>query len=93
MKKFIPFLTVFLILAFDQGLKIWVKISMRLNEEFAVAGNWFYIHFLENEGMAFGWIFPGDNGKLFLTLFRLVAVGFLSYYVLYLYRRKAQQER
>lgn len=91
MKKFIPFITVFLILILDQALKIWVKTNMQLGEEFSVAGDWFYFHFIENEGMAFGWIFPGENGKLFLTLFRLIAVGFLSYYIYYLYRKKASK--
>ena len=55
---------------------------MFLGEEFLILGlDWARIHFVENPGMAFGLTFGGDYGKLFLSLFRLVAVGFLFYYL------------
>ena len=64
-------------LIIDQAIKLSVKLGMRLYESIHVT-DWFYIYFTENPGMAFGMeIF----GKLFLTLFRIVAIGFLIYYV------------
>ena len=62
----------------DQIIKIVVKLSMYLHESFAVCGDWFYIYFTENPGMAFGMEL---GSKLFLTLFRVVAVSFLAYYL------------
>lgn len=86
MKKLYPYLVhpisiVLLVLLLDQGLKIWVKTSMYLGEEFPVLGNWFFIHFTENPGMAFGMEFGGDAGKLFLSLFRIVACLGIGYYI------------
>jgi signal peptidase II len=66
---------VFILLA-DQVLKFWIKTSFILGEEIAVFGSWFKIHFIENEGMAFGIVFFGGYwGKLLLTLFRIIASG------------------
>ncbi len=62
----------------DQIIKVAVKLSMYLHESFAVCGDWFYIYFTENPGMAFGMEF---GSKLLLTLFRIVAVSFLVYYL------------
>lgn len=61
---------------------------MYLGEEFNVLGDWFIIHFTENNGMAFGLEFKGKYGKLFLTLFRLFAVGGLFWYIYDLDRKK-----
>jgi signal peptidase II len=71
-----------LILLFDQCLKIYIKTHFYYGQEVAVLGSWFRLHFIENEGMAFGMKF-GDASiaKLILTLFRLVAVGFGFYYL------------
>jgi signal peptidase II len=63
-----------LILIADQALKIWVKTTMYYHEERLILGRWFRLFFIENEGMAYGWSFGGEWGKLALTLFRLVAV-------------------
>lgn len=63
-----------LILLVDQCLKIWIKTHMYLGESFSVFGHWFYINFTENEGMAFGMTFGGDWGKLTLSLFRIIVV-------------------
>ena len=77
---YIAILTIFLVLFIDQASKIWVKTHMQLNEEFLIFGiPWARIHFIENDGMAFGLSFGGDYGKLFLSIFRLLAVGFLFY--------------
>jgi signal peptidase II len=57
----------------DQLLKFWIKLNLQLGEEIQIA-DWFIIHFTENPGMAFGLELGGSYGKLFLSLFRLVAV-------------------
>lgn len=73
---------VLLILVFDQWLKLWVKTTFELGEERMLIGNWARLHFLENNGIAFGLEMPGSMGKVFLTLFRMVAAGGI-FYLLY----------
>lgn len=68
-------------LVLDQWLKIWVKTSFYYREEQDVMGSWFKLHFIENNGFAFGTEFGGRMGKLFLTLFRLVAVSIMGVYI------------
>ncbi len=75
------FIVVFAVLFLDQALKIWIKTHMTLGQEFHVSGDWFIIHFTENNGMAFGLQFAGGYGKLALSLFRIIAVGFLGWYI------------
>jgi signal peptidase II len=74
-------LIIFLILILDQVLKIWIKTHMTLGQEFNIAGNWFIIHFTENEGMAFGFTFGGKAGKLILSIFRIIAVIIIGIYI------------
>jgi signal peptidase II len=81
-------LIVFAILVLDQSLKFWVKTTMTLGQEIKIAGDWAIIHFTENNGMAFGMQFAGDYGKLFLSLFRVIAVIFLVWYIYYLDKKK-----
>lgn len=88
MKK--PLLLIFLVLFLDQCLKIWVKTHLLLGEEIHLAGNWAIIHFTENNGMAFGMEFAGNYGKLFLSLFRILAVFALAYYIYWLTTKKAK---
>ncbi len=64
---------------------------MYLDESIPVFGDWFFIHFIENPGMAFGLEFGGVAGKLFLSIFRLVAIGFIAYYLRNLIRDKANR--
>ena len=71
------FVVIFLVLLFDQILKIWVKTSMTLNQEISVIGSWFNLLFVENNGMAFGWLGGGGLWKLALSLFRIVAIVIL----------------
>lgn len=58
----------------DQALKFYIKLNYVIGEEHVMIGNWFKLHFVENEGMAWGWKFGGNFGKIALTLFRLIAV-------------------
>lgn len=80
-------LIVVLVLLVDQVLKIWIKTNMTLGQEFPVIGNWFLIHFVENNGMAFGFEFGGEYGKIFLSLFRVVAVFAIGWYILKLVKK------
>ena len=68
------FVVIFLILLFDQILKIWVKTHITLNQEIPVIGHWFNLLFVENNGMAFGMLGGGGWLKLALSLFRIVAI-------------------
>lgn len=58
--------------------------NMFIGQEFNVIGDWFIIHFTENNGMAFGLEFAGQYGKLFLSLFRICAVMGIAYGMHYL---------
>ena len=82
---------VIIILIVDQILKIWIKTNMSIGQDFPVFGNWFLIHFVENPGMAFGWELGGKIGKTILSIFRLVAIMVIIWYVRTLIREKAPQ--
>lgn len=74
------YLLIFLILIVDQLSKIYIKTNFVLGEEVSVF-SWFKILFIENEGMAWGTEIPGAYGKLFLTIFRLLAVTAIGYWL------------
>ncbi|MCM1448873.1 MAG: lipoprotein signal peptidase [Clostridiales bacterium] len=74
---------IFLVIIIDQIVKIWVKTHFYLGESHEVT-SWFYIHFIENNGMAFGWEL---GSKLLLTVFRLVLTALLLVYMWKLRRR------
>jgi signal peptidase II len=84
------FIITFLILLADQSLKVFIKTNYYLGQEHAVMAGipWFRMHFIENEGMAYGWKLGGEWGKMALTLFRLVAVVFGTFYLAYIIRKK-----
>lgn len=82
-------LIVLLILMADQTLKILVKTNMTLYQQIPIFGNWGILHFVENNGMAFGMALPGSLGKILLTSFRLVAVVAIGLYMRHLIRIKA----
>jgi signal peptidase II len=84
-------LIIILVLIIDQAFKIWIKTHMVLGQEYKILGDWFIIHFTENNGMAFGMEFWGKNGKIFLTLFRIVAVVGIGWYLKILIKQKAPQ--
>ena len=79
-------LLIFLVLLIDQASKFYVKTNFALGES-VVIFDWFRIFFIENNGMAFG---MEIIGKLFLTLFRIIAVGGLAYFIFYLIKRQAR---
>ena len=74
------YLLIFLILIVDQLSKIYIKTNFVLGEEVSIF-SWFKILFIENEGMAWGTEIPGAYGKLFLTIFRLLAVTAIGYWL------------
>lgn len=81
-KRSIIFLILLILLA-DQVFKFYIKTNYYLGEDHSVIGNWFRLHFVENEGMAWGWKLgeSGSWGKMVLTLFRLAAVFFGVYFI------------
>ncbi len=82
-RSWIVLAIVLLALVIDQIIKIVVKTNMSLGESIPVFGDWFKIQFIENNGMAFGMEFLG---KTFLTLFRIVAIALLVWYLRVLLR-------
>lgn len=82
-------LVILVILTLDQLSKILIKTNMSIGQEIHVFGNWFILHFTENNGMAFGMDLPGENGKIFLSLFRILAVTGIGFYLHYLIKQKA----
>lgn len=81
-------LIILLIIFADQALKIWIKTDFLWKEQRPVFGKWFYLYFTENDGMAWGMKFGERWGKIFLTLFRLAAVGFGSWYLVKIVKEK-----
>ena len=79
-------LIIIAILLIDQVIKIWVKTSMTLHESIHIT-DWFYICFIENNGMAFGMQL---GSKIVLSLFRVAAISVLGYYIWTEVRRKAR---
>jgi signal peptidase II len=81
---------ILLVLLIDQIVKIQVKTTMTIGESITVGGNWFFIKFIENPGMAFGLDIPGKYGKPVLTIFRIIAVAAIGWYLHELIRQKAK---
>lgn len=76
-KVWIASAIIVLVIIIDQAIKIWVKTGMYWGEDIEIF-SWFHIRFVQNNGMAFGMEF---GSKLFLTLFRIVAVGVLGWII------------
>lgn len=64
---------------------------MFLGEDIPIFGNWFIIHFTENDGMAFGWKFAGEFGKLALSIFRIIAIIVIGWYLYTLTKNKVHK--
>ena len=82
-------LIILVILIVDQVIKVIVKTNMTLYQQNPVFGNWFILHFVENRGMAFGMNLPGNYGKIILSLFRLIAIVAIAFYLRHLIRLNA----
>jgi signal peptidase II len=81
-------LTIFLIILADQLLKIYIKTHFQMGEHINLLGlKWAQLYFIENEGMAWGWKWGGTWGKMALTLFRLAAVIFGTWYLIRIVRQ------
>ena len=81
-KKGLLIALVVCVLIIDQWLKIYVKTNFSIGGGFKILGlDWAQIHFIENEGMAFGMSFGGVTGKYILSIFRIIMVGFLIYFL------------
>jgi signal peptidase II len=82
-------LIIFLILLADQILKIWIKTHMVIGQEIHIFGNRGMLHFIENNGMAYGMEMGGKPGKLILSLFRIIAIIGIGWYLSVLIKKKA----
>lgn len=81
------------ILFIDQWVKLYIKTHFYLGESISVFGfDWFQIYFVENNGMAFGFEFGGIIGKYILSIFRIVAVTLIGYYISNLTKKKDVNE-
>jgi signal peptidase II len=89
-KKTQVFLLAFLILLVDQVLKLYIKTNYYMGQETVLFESlpWFRLHFVENEGMAYGWKLGGTWGKIALTSFRLVAVIVGTFYLLSIIKKQ-----
>lgn len=81
---------ILIVLFIDQTSKIWIKTNLLLGQEIFVF-DWFRIHFIENNGAAWGFELGGKIGKLFLTLFRLCAIGAIGYWLYTSVKKNAPQ--
>ena len=85
MKK--SLIIVIAILLIDQIVKVWVKLNFTIGEEVDLIGDWCKLHFIENEGMAFGMSFGGVAGKYVLTFLRIIASVLIGWYLLKLIKK------
>jgi signal peptidase II len=88
-KHHIPWIIIPAVLLMDQVSKVLVKTNMTLGQSIPMLGDWFILHFTENYGMAFGLEFSGEYGKLILSIFRIVAVIFIGWYIARLIKQNA----
>lgn len=84
------FIIILAILILDQVLKIWVKTHMTLGQEIPVWGHWFNLLYIENPGMAFGWMGGGGWMKSLLSVFRIVAVILLFFFLFRLSKKNTK---
>ena len=89
-KAWICAVIIAVLLLIDQAVKLWVKTHMQIGEEIPLIGDWCLLHFVENEGMAFGMKFGGNVGKLCLSLFRIVASAALTWFIIRLVKKDSR---
>lgn len=83
------FSLILLILLVDQILKIWVKTHMEIGQEIHMFGKWGVLHFIENNGMAFGMEMGGKPGKFILSIFRIAAIFGIGWFLRSLIAKKS----
>lgn len=90
-KPGIYFIVAFILILIDQSIKLWMHFSVLPTHfgEIDLVPGFFKLHYVLNRGMAFGMELGGEYGKLALTLFRLVAMFGISWYIVYLHRLKS----
>jgi signal peptidase II len=81
-------LLIVLILVADQIIKIWIKTHMVIGEEIHIFGKWGMLHFVENNGMAFGMEMGGKSGKLVLSIFRIIAIFAIGWFLNSIIKKK-----
>jgi signal peptidase II len=91
MKYYKYFLLTIAIIIVDQLVKLAVNKYMYLGEEIPLLGDWFKLNYTTNPGMAFGIELGGSYGKLILTLFRLIAMVGIAWYLIHLSKKAAPQ--
>lgn len=86
---YVYYLITLVVIAVDQIVKMVVHFNMIMGTrgQIKIFGDWFKLHYLTNPGMAFGMEMPFENSKMILTLFRLVAMFAIGYYLYYLYKK------
>lgn len=85
----ISVLVIILILLADQILKFWVKTNLVIGQDIPLFGKWGMLHFIENNGMAFGMeMGAGKTGKLLLSIFRLMAITAIGWFLHSIIRKK-----
>ncbi len=85
----LPLILVAIIIIVDQALKIWIKTNLELNDVIPMFDDWGFLLYTENPGMAFGYKFGGEAGKIILTLFRIFAVFGISWYLVDLAKKNS----
>ncbi|HYO22710.1 MAG TPA: lipoprotein signal peptidase, partial [Flavisolibacter sp.] len=89
MKLRSAFLIIALVIIADQALKFWIKTSFTIGQKVYLANQeWAQLYFIENPGMAWGMELGGEWGKMLLTLFRLAAVTFGTWYLIRIVRQQ-----
>jgi signal peptidase II len=85
-KKSILFIIIILII--DQILKIWIKTHMQIGDEIHIFGKYGMLHFIENNGMAFGLEWGGKTGKVMLSIFRMIAIIGIGWFLNSIIKKK-----
>jgi signal peptidase II len=81
-RSYLVTLLILVVLLIDQASKFYIKLNFEYNQDVPIFGSsWARLHFVENEGMAFGITFGWDYGKLALSLFRILLVAGLIWYM------------
>jgi len=81
-------LFILLILVIDQVLKIWIKTHMQIGDEIYLFGKRGMLHFIENNGMAFGMEMGGKTGKYVLSIFRIIAITGITWFLASIIKKK-----